>query len=277
MTSQPTVVVCRAPDQAGDLADLLLSAGITPVVTPVIAIAEPLDGGSALRAAVSSIDDIDLVVLTSPNAATALVGALNISGHSDDGWARLTVVAIGPGTAAAATSLGLRVAGVARRSVAEGLVAELDGLEPGRGRLLLPQAERARPVIRDAMTARGWRVDAPTAYRTLPAPLSRQQVERVAVADAVAFTSSSTVEALVAAVGADRVPATVVTIGPETSRTARLAGLSVRAEADPHTIAGLVDAVLAAVASPSSTTSPSHSTTATAAPTNGPDRGEAAR
>jgi len=38
---------------------------------------------------------------------------------------------------------------------------------------------------------------------------------------------------------------TVISIGPVTSETARARGLRVDAEADPHTIDGLVDAVVA--------------------------------
>jgi uroporphyrinogen-III synthase len=43
------------------------------------------------------------------------------------------------------------------------------------------------------------------------------------------------------------VPPIVVSIGPVTSETARGAGLAVTAEADPHTIDGLVDAVVVAL------------------------------
>ena len=42
----------------------------------------------------------------------------------------------------------------------------------------------------------------------------------------------------------DRLAARVVSIGPITSATAREAGLTVAAEASPHTIPALVEAVL---------------------------------
>jgi uroporphyrinogen-III synthase len=62
-------------------------------------------------------------------------------------------------------------------------------------------------------------------------------------ADAIMFTSASTVEHWVAAAGTDATPPVVVTIGPVTSAAAAALGLAVTAEADPHTIDGLVAAL----------------------------------
>jgi uroporphyrinogen-III synthase len=72
-------------------------------------------------------------------------------------------------------------------------------------------------------------------------------VDQVAEADAVTFTSSSTVTNFCERFGTDRVPPVVVSIGPVTSATARAQGLGVDAEADPHSIDGLVDAVIGAL------------------------------
>ena len=70
----------------------------------------------------------------------------------------------------------------------------------------------------------------------------------VRAADAVTFTSSCTVANLCDAIGPGQVPAVVVSIGPITSATARERGLAVAAEADPHTIDGLVATLLGALA-----------------------------
>ena len=50
--------------------------------------------------------------------------------------------------------------------------------------------------------------------------------------------------------GRRRMPPVVVTIGPVTSDAARSAGLSVTAEASPHTVDGLVAAVVSALGGP---------------------------
>jgi uroporphyrinogen-III synthase len=94
---------------------------------------------------------------------------------------------------------------------------------------------------------KGWRVDEVVAYRTVTGDPSAEELDAAAGADAVAFTSSSTVERCLELLGRGRLPGVVVTIGPVTSATARTAGLAVAAEADPHTIDGLVEAVVSAL------------------------------
>jgi uroporphyrinogen-III synthase len=69
-------------------------------------------------------------------------------------------------------------------------------------------------------------------------------LRRAATADAVTFTSSSTVTGYLRVAGAEAVPPVVVSIGPITSATAREHGIEVTVEADPSTVDGLVDAVL---------------------------------
>jgi uroporphyrinogen-III synthase len=73
-------------------------------------------------------------------------------------------------------------------------------------------------------------------------------VARAAAADAVAFTSSSTVERTVDLLGVDGIPPIVVSIGPVTSGAVRAAGLHVTTEADPHTLDGLAAALTDALA-----------------------------
>ena len=86
-------------------------------------------------------------------------------------------------------------------------------------------------------------------YRTEPvAARSRRRSPGSArgAVDAITFTSSSTVDNFCAAVGGslpDPQPR-VVSIGPVTSATARERGLRVDVEADPHTIDGLVEALV---------------------------------
>jgi uroporphyrinogen III methyltransferase / synthase len=68
---------------------------------------------------------------------------------------------------------------------------------------------------------------------------------RAGAVDAITFTSSSTVTNFCDLVGSLPDPQPfVVSIGPVTSETARARGLEVHVEADPHTIDGLVAAVL---------------------------------
>jgi uroporphyrinogen-III synthase len=117
---------------------------------------------------------------------------------------------------------------------------------PGPGRVLLPQAAGARPVLADGLRAVGWTVAPVTAYVTVPAPLAPEEIEQARTADAITFTSGSTVTGFVAAAGVAGVPSVVVCIGPVTAAAALAAGIEVTAVAGEHTIDGLVATLEAA-------------------------------
>jgi uroporphyrinogen-III synthase len=181
-------------------------------------------------------------VLTSTNGVARFLAAL---GDRPAPCARVAVV--GPGTAEALKAGGIEPALLPERFVAEAL---LEAFPPGPGRVLLPQASAARPVLVDGLRAAGWEVDAVVAYRTVPARPSPAVLERTAAADAITFTSGSTVSGYLAAAGPDAVPPVVVCIGPVTAGVATAAGLTVTAVAAEHTIDGLAAAVVAALSPP---------------------------
>jgi uroporphyrinogen III methyltransferase/synthase len=163
------------------------------------------------------------------------------------------VAAIGPGTSAALALCRIVADIVPDRYVAEGLLDvfpdahdSVDERRSTRGRrVLLPRAAKARDVLPEGLRAKGWNVDVVEAYRTVPARPDPTTLEAAATADAICFTSSSTVDNYLAAAGRDRVPAIVSCIGPITAATARDHGLDVAVEASTHTINGLVDALAA--------------------------------
>jgi uroporphyrinogen-III synthase len=75
-------------------------------------------------------------------------------------------------------------------------------------------------------------------------PREARDALRAGEVDAVTFTSASTVRGFVGALDAVAGAPKVVCIGPVTAREAREHGLTVHAVARPHTIDGLVDALL---------------------------------
>ena len=158
--------------------------------------------------------------------------------------AGIALAAIGPGTEAALSEGGLDVDLVADRAVAESLLEAL-GDPPGSGaRLLLARAEVGRDVLPEGLIARGWAVDDAAAYRTVTPPPDPDLGAKVAQADAVAFTSSSTVTGFLSRFGIDAMPPVVACIGPISATTARNLGVDVDAEADPHTLPGLTAALI---------------------------------
>jgi uroporphyrinogen-III synthase len=85
------------------------------------------------------------------------------------------------------------------------------------------------------------------AYRTVAGHPDAGAVAGAGRCDAIAFTSSSTVNRTIEVLGVEGIPPVIVSIGPVTSGAARAAGLEVTVEADPHTIEGVVDALVAAL------------------------------
>ncbi len=131
----------------------------------------------------------------------------------------------------------------------------LDAFPPPEGagpRVLLARAEVARDILPDGLARAGYGVDVLAVYRTVVAAPAPDVVARVQAGevDAITFTSSSTVSNFCDTITALPEPQPlVVSIGPVTSDTARSRGLRVDREADPHTLDGLVTAVVQALGS----------------------------
>ncbi len=230
------VVLTRPRHQAAALVEALEAAGAAAVSIPVIDIADPTDGGEALQAALRSLGSGDWLVFTSPNGASR-VDPTDVPGG-------VRVACIGPGTRVRAESLGFAVDLVPDRSIAEGLLEVFPAPSSSGGRVVLARAESARPVLPDELSTAGWLVDDVPVYRTIPVELDDVDREVCRNADAVAFTSGSTVTHLVDQVGADGLPPVVAAIGPATAEVAADRGIEVTIEAAVHTIPGLVEALI---------------------------------
>jgi len=240
------VVVTRAADQAGELVSALSTLGAAVVEVPVISIAPPEDGGAALRAALAGIGDGDWLAVTSANGVAAVLDALT-DGALPPG---VRVAAVGPATARALRDAGIEPSLVPAQAVAEALADAFGAPDVDRSRrVVLAQAERARPALAERLASAGWDVTPVVAYRTIDAPVDGDLLARAAAADAITCTSGSTVDAFLAAASGvvDGLPATVVCIGPVTAAVARRHGVAVAAVADPHTTEGLVAAVVSAL------------------------------
>jgi len=230
------IVITRPPDRAGPLAERLASLGAVPIVFPTIRI-EPADPGPLVEAA-RALDRFDWVVFTSASGVEAFFARLADAGKEARDVGRRKVAAIGPVTAAALRERGVEPALVPTEYVAEAILAALGDV---RGlRFLLPRADIAREALAEGLRARGARVTEVTAYRTVGA--AGGGAPDLSQADAVTFTSSSTVRHFVAA-GARPARAKVVCIGPVTAATARALGLEVSAVATAYTEDGLIEAL----------------------------------
>jgi uroporphyrinogen III methyltransferase/synthase len=236
------VVVTRSRTQASVLATTLVALGADVVELPTIDIADPSDDGAALGKAAAEVDAYDWVVFTSTNAVERFFAELRDA--RSFGPAKVAVV--GSATADALAAHNVVADLVPERFVAEAVV---DAFPSGAGRVLLPQAADARPVLADGLRNKGWDVEVVEAYRTVPGRPAEGALRAAAAADAITFTSSSTVTGYLDLAGPGAVPPVVASIGPITSRTAKEHGIDVTIEADPSTVDGLVEALLRAFAS----------------------------
>ena len=235
------VIVTRARAQSSSLVERLAAAGAFAVEVPVIEIADPSDGGAGLRQALSRIDEFEWVVLTSANAVERCWRHLGRSRAVRS----VKFAAIGDATAAALAAHDVVADLVAERFVAESLVEIFPSpSKPGEAAVLLPCAAEAREVLPLGIGAKGSRVEVVAAYRTVHASLDESHFTALAHADAITFTSSSTVTGYLELVGGELVPPVVACIGPVTARAAMKAGLSVDVMSPVHTVDGLVEALV---------------------------------
>lgn len=203
------VIVTRPRAQARPLVEALEALGADVVECPLIEIErtsdDPVDGAG-----------YDWLVVTSPNGADEIAQrGVNVP----------RVAAVGPGTAETLRAHGIEPAFVPSESTQDGLLREFPR-PPGR--VLFAAAEGARRTAIDGLGA-----DFVPLYRT------RLLTPEPPAGDVVVLASGSAARAY-AGIGGG---APAVTIGPETTRAARGAGLQVVREAERHDLDGLVAAV----------------------------------
>ena len=243
-----TVVVTRARSQASGLSRELAGLGAEVIELPVIRIA-PLKDPPGLARCMDRISEYRLLVVTSVNGVECLFARLaerGLDARAIDRAAR--VVAIGPATADRLAAYGIRADLVPERFVAEGVLEALAGVDLTGIPTLVARARGARALLVDGLAAVGADVDELELYDAVAEIPEPEQLARALAADYLTFTASSTVSRFVELAGPDRVgglAGRTISIGPVTSQTLRAAGMPVHAEADPHTIPGLVEALLA--------------------------------
>ncbi len=246
-----TVVVTRTRKQAGKLSAMLVSLGADVVELPVIRIAPPLDE-KVLGEAVESAHEYDWIIFTSPNGVDAFFAKFFERYNDARCLGKAKIAAIGPATAKSVANYHLAVDLIPESYVAEEVVnafRQVGGVE--NLKILLPRAEGARDVLPDDLEAMGGIVDRVVAYRTLPEELTEQELARVssAAVNWITFTSSSTVENFLKLNLPWPPQAKAISIGPVTSATLKECGIEPAVEAKQFDIPGLVDALLAEVAS----------------------------
>ena len=230
---------------AAEFAARLVSLGANPLIYPAIMIVDPPDW-QPFDAAFDQFETFDWMIVTSRNTVQALQARMRAE-HLQGKLPRCA--AVGPATAAALHSIGLPVALVPQRHTAAGLVAELGSLHGQR--IWLPQSAIAPPYLAQALRQAGANVTLVTAYTTIAHPLLHELTDQLQQQqiDLLTFFSASAVDYLLDTLSAaERTllhAVTLASIGPSTSHALRSYELPVTIEAVPHTLDGMLEALIA--------------------------------
>lgn len=245
------VVVTRAIEQADELVQRLEELGAEVLHVPAVRFKAPLDS-TRLDEGLRNLSSFDWLVFTSQNAVRFVANRMVELGFSvtalRDGAPK--IAAVGEATAAAGRAAGFAVTYVASRASGAALAKELSERLAGRS-VLLPQSDRARPELPNALRTAGAVVTEVVAYRTLDAPLARSgklEEIRSGEVDAIAFASPSAFHSMADALGMTELRrigerAAIAAIGPVTAEVIREAGLTVRITAKESSAAGLALAI----------------------------------
>jgi len=241
------IVVTRAREQAGPLSALLHNLGAEVIELPAIEIL-PAHDYTPLDNAITRLRDYGWLIFTSANGVRFFLERLDES-NSDLRAIEGRICAIGPATREALERFHLKVDCMAEKYVAEGLLAALAAYDLTNAYVLIARAAVARDLLPTELARRGARVDVVDAYRTTAPPDLAPRAAAVLSRkpDWITFTSSSTAQNLVNAVGAKTLrDIKCASIGPITTATLQQNGIPVVVEASTYTIPGLAQALLEA-------------------------------
>ena len=240
------IVVTRSREQASELSDLLARVGAEVVEAPVAHQESPLSWDS-LDSALRTLRSFRWIVFTSANAVRFTWERMRALGLDARAFANSRIAAVGPTTAALLSTHGIIADLVPHKYDAASLAGALLARESLPPSVLLPQADNAKPVLRDHLFAGGCAVTTAVAYRTVPEPFTLDPELPI---DAITFASSATVERFVTGLGSERITALLTAgcrcyaIGPQTAATMTAHGLPITATAEEATIPALVQAVV---------------------------------
>jgi uroporphyrinogen III methyltransferase/synthase len=246
------VVVTRAHHQAPELTSRLTELGAEVLEIPCIRIGPPTELANVTDALLE-LNSYDWLVFSSPNGVTAFFDLFFKAFKDTRDIGGVRIAAIGPGTEAKLRELHLQVDLMPAEAIGSKIAKAFDQYESiANLKICLLRAEVANPELPRALEELGAIVDDVACYKTVAETEDHTGNAANLLesgADWITFTSASTVEHFHARFDLPallkKFPQTrLASIGPETSKALAALGIKPTAEAKPHTIDGLVTAVL---------------------------------
>ncbi len=244
------VVVTRSRDQASIFAELLIDRGATTIEFPTIDVVPPASWVE-LDNALKAVEAYAWVIFTSANAVKFFMERLRGLGKDLRMLKGVQICAVGPKTAEALESHGLRADLIPAEFKAEGVLVALGGVKVKGLKVLIPRAKTAREIIPDRLRELGAEVTVATAYENVKPAADAARVRKLfqeKKISVVTFTSSSTVHNFVEILGRKEYKlllegAAVACIGPVTAKTAEEYGIKTDIMPKEYTIPALVEAM----------------------------------
>lgn len=242
-----TIIVTRAKLQAGSLVEKLNILGANTIECPTIKIVQH-GFNDEVKSFLNEFDNYEHLVFTSGNGVEGFISALESAEKDLRALAGKKIVCIGPATAKAFKSRGIKPDFIPSSYVAEALLPWFSKLEPTSVAIL--RAEKARQVLPDKISEMGHSVKVVSIYHTeFENPDAQNAFNAIKhnTADLVTFTSSSTAEGFSNLLKKEGIsPQTVkaASIGPVTSETCLNQGFRLTTEATEYDINGLVKAIV---------------------------------
>ena len=249
------IIVTRAREQASELSVRLERLGAMVYETPMIKFEAPDDGYKSIDAALSGIQNYDLIVFTSVNGVSGFLERLYKTGGDIRSMAGPALAAIGEKTAAALNARYLKTDVVPYEYKAENLAEKIiQAYKSKKLKILIARAQEARDTLIEKLEQAGHEVNLAHVYKTVPATSGCFDIKQLLTsgeADLVTFASSSTVDNFVKAAGRDLVAGAknaglkVAAIGPITAASCVKYGLAPDIQPKKYTIEALVDEICA--------------------------------
>lgn len=246
-----TIAVTRPRLEGPDsLAEKIDEQGGDALSFPMIRFSSPRDA-SGLNEALADLTRFDWVVFSSANAVRFFMDRLRQNKVDVRSLARSRLAAVGPKTAEALGTFGLRPDVTPDRFSAEGLLDAMKDRTRKGDKVLFPKGNLAKNVLPDGLREQGCDVTEAVTYDTLPVTEEGEALNERLVKkriDIVTFTSASTVENFVRllsdAATTEIQNVQTVCIGPQTAKRAQECGLHVTKTAGEYTVDGMMQALL---------------------------------
>ena len=160
---------------------------------PFIRITPRLPNREDIRSAFAIFLQYTHIIITSKSTIKILIDYLNLFGYCIEDWKTKITLAVGIVTARYLNDAGIHSLIVAKEETSEGVIQEIESLDPDNAFFFRPHSARARPVLNDFFDRKGIRCNRCALYDT--ESIAPEIIPDLNHFDEIVFTSPSTVKA----------------------------------------------------------------------------------